>query len=175
VLLATTFAAPVRADVVAAAAGGFHVRSQVEVPGDPATAWALLVTPAEWWDPLHSWFGAADGFSLEPVPGGCFCERGDGGAVRHLTVAHVEPGRLLRLTGGLGPLQGLGLHGTLEFRLEPVPDAPAPRTRIVQEYRVHGWLPEGLEALAGAVDGVQRGQLERLAARLRRAEGEGRE
>lgn len=69
------------------------------------------------------------------------------------------PGRSLRLTGALGPLQPMGLAGALSFTLTPV----AAGTHIVAEYAVSGFAPHGFESLAGAVDGVLAEQLARLA------------
>ena len=51
--------------------------------------------------------------------GGCFCEAfPDGGGVEHLRVVHVAPDRMLRLSGGLGPLQAFGVAGSLTWKLE---------------------------------------------------------
>ena len=78
----------------------------------------------------------------------------------------TDPGKLLRMTGGLGPLQGMGLHGVLEFRLEPVqgPDGDERRdmTRIVLYYRAGGYTPDHIGAFAAVVDGVQATQLKGL-------------
>jgi hypothetical protein len=30
-------------------------------------------------------------------------------------VVFVDPGHVLRMTGGLGPLQGMGIYGALDF------------------------------------------------------------
>ena len=35
----------------------------------------------------------------------------DGGFVRHMDVVFHQPGKTLRMTGGLGPLQGMGVSG----------------------------------------------------------------
>ena len=86
-----------------------------------------------------------------------------------MAVTFVEPGKLLRMTGGLGPLQGMGLHGALEFRLEPVEGEAAPSTRITMYYRAGGYSPDDLSAFAPVVDQVQARQLGGLAEHLRRA------
>ena len=45
-----------------------------------------------WWDPQHTWSGKSENLSLEPVPGGCFCETHEnGGRIRHMNV--IYPGR----------------------------------------------------------------------------------
>lgn len=78
----------------------------------------------------------------------------------HLTVTHVAPGRSLRLTGTLGPLQTLGVAGGLQFTLTPEGEG----TRLDWSYTVGGFAPGGLEAWAAPVDGVIVHQLGRLKA-----------
>ena len=85
-----------------------------------------------------------------------------------MAVTFVEPGKLLRMTGGLGPLQGMGLHGALEFRLEPVEGEGAASTRITMYYRAGGYSPDDLSAFAPIVDKVQAQQLDGLVEHLRR-------
>jgi hypothetical protein len=82
-----------------------------------------------------------------------------------MEVVFVDPGKLLRLTGGLGPLQGMGLDGVLEFRLEAAGDG----TSITMFYRAGGYTPDDLTQLASIVDQVQGLQLDGLADYLRDA------
>lgn len=152
-----------RAEVLEATAGGFRIQVVREVTAAPALSYDQFLAVAEWWDPAHTYFGRAENLSIEPEPGGCFCERDGGRAVLHMTVSYIDPGAELRMLGGLGPLQGMGLHGAMVWRFEPLPDGG---TRIVHDYRVGGYAPGGLRAMAAAVDRVQSGQVDRLAARL---------
>lgn len=130
----------------------------------PARAYeALTDEVSAWWDPAHSHSGDAKNFSLDARAGGCFCERlPNDGSVMHMQVVFADPGRLLRLVGGLGPLQGMGISGSMDFALEAEGDG----TRLRYRYVVSGYAPDGLEALADPVDRVQGGQLERLRAYL---------
>jgi hypothetical protein len=82
-----------------------------------------------------------------------------------LLVTFVDPGKTLRMTGGLGPLQGMGLSGALEFRLAPA----AGGTTITLFYRAGGYTPDDLAAFAPIVDQVQALQLGGLADHLRAA------
>lgn len=143
--------------VVASAAGGFTSEHTLTIDATPARVYgALTVEIAAWWDPAHSYYGDARNFSLAPVPGGCFCENApNGGGVEHMRVAIVKPDEQIRLLGGLGPLQGMGASGTMDFVLS-VADAGS---RLDYRYVVTG---HGVGALADAVDRVQLGQLERL-------------
>ena len=158
-------AAGAGAEVTASSPGGFVSEHELIVDRTPEQVFtALTVEVASWWDAAHSYSGDAANFSLTPEPGGCFCERlADGGGVEHMRVVFAQPGRLLRLEGGLGPLQGMGVSGAMDFALEP---AAEDRTRLRYRYAVSGFAPGGLDALAGPVDQVQLGQLQRLAAYL---------
>jgi uncharacterized protein YndB with AHSA1/START domain len=154
---------PLQAAVVDAGPGGFTLENSVQVPVPPAAAWTALVERiGQWWPADHTWTGRAENLRLEPRAGGCFCERGENQDVEHLRVVFVQPPALLRLTGGLGPLQGLGLHGVLEWRLAQAEGG----TRITLWYRAGGYTPEGLAPWAPVVDAVQAQQLGGLARHL---------
>jgi len=83
-----------------------------------------------------------------------------GGSVRHMQVVFADPGKQLRLSGGLGPLQAMGVAGSMSFVLI----AQGEGTRLMYRYEVGGYTAGGLAALAGPVDQVQLGQLNRLKA-----------
>jgi uncharacterized protein YndB with AHSA1/START domain len=142
-----------------------HRGERVDVPNDAATAWKALVDDIDRWPKDHSWWGKESRLSIEPRAGGCFCERTGDRQALHMLVSFVDPERLLRLTGGLGPLQGMGLHGALEFRLAPSPEGG---TRITMFYRAGGYTPDDLSKLAPVVDKVQAQQLGGLASYLRK-------
>ena len=112
-----------------------------------------------WWDPNHSYSGDAANFSIDTRPGGCFCERLKEGSVAHMTVVAVQRDTLLRLLGGLGPLQPMAVSGSMTFSLG---DADGGATRLHYTYAVGGYSPDGLDKLAVPVDQVQLGQLQRL-------------
>src|SRR3546814_604510 len=76
-------------------------------------------------------------------------------SARHMVVVFAEPGKLLRLAGGLGPLQGMGLHGVMEWRLAPIEGG----TRVTLFYRAGGYTPDDLSKFAPVVDRVQTLQL----------------
>jgi uncharacterized protein YndB with AHSA1/START domain len=151
------------AEVLDSSAAGFTVRNVVTVPVDPARAWRALVEDVDrWWPKDHSWFGANGRFSIDARAAGCFCEVAGERQALHMQVSHVEPGVLLRMLGGLGPLQGMGLTGALDWRLEPVEGG----TRITLRYVAGGYTTEDLVAFAPIVDKVQGMQLGGLAAWL---------
>jgi hypothetical protein len=158
VLLGTGLA---RAAVVDSTQAGFLVHSEVVVRAAPDSVYrALTGRIGAWWDSEHTFSGDSRNLSLEAVPGGCFCETlPQGGGVRHLTVVFASPGRTLRLVGGLGPLQGAGVAGSLTWTLASA--APG-GTQVRLDYSVGGYYRGGLAGLAPAVDAVLGEQLLRL-------------
>jgi uncharacterized protein YndB with AHSA1/START domain len=152
-----------RADVVDSATGGFTVKQTVTVAAPAAKAWAALLEVRSWWDKSHTWSGDAANLSIDPAPGGCFCEKlPGGGGVRHMTVVYADPNKLLRLTGGLGPLQDMAIVGVLTFKLTEAQG----KTTLEMTYKIGGYAPTGLAGLARPVDGVLGEQLARWKRRV---------
>lgn len=165
-------AAPAHAEVTAQADNGFVVQHSVTVATDPDATFAMLRTPAKWWDKDHTWTGNAENLYMDSQAGGCFCElipneattesgapqRTLRGSVQHMQIVYVDPGKLLRLLGGLGPLQGEAVTGALTLTLKPVKGG----TRISMEYVVGGFMRMKTAEIAPAVDKVMTSQLSRL-------------
>jgi uncharacterized protein YndB with AHSA1/START domain len=163
-LAMAVMASPARAEVKDASASGFTVENAVDVPVDAATAWQVLVGGVDsWWPKDHTWWGRASTLSIDARAGGCFCEKNRDHQVQHMQVVFVDPPKLLRMSGGLGPLQGMGLTGALEWRLTPTDGG----THIVLWYRAGGYTPDDLSKFAPVVDSVQALQLGGLANNLR--------
>ena len=158
-LLLLTVAGAAQAEVVEAAAGHFQVRSVHVIAASPAKVYEAYSSIGAWWNPDHSWSGRAGNLSLEPKAGGCFCEKlPDGGSVQHAAVIFSQPGKLLRLSGALGPLQLGALAGNLS--LETVEKDGV--TQLTLSYTVAGHYPGGLSGIAPNVDAVLREQMTRL-------------
>ncbi|MBA4283983.1 MAG: ATPase [Xanthomonadaceae bacterium] len=148
-----------QAELLKSAETGFVARNAVTIAARPDQVWAALIAPARWWNPAHSWSGKAANFSLEARAGGCFCEAlANGGSVEHQRVVFSHPGQLLRLVGGLGPLQPEAVSAVMNWELK----ADGEGTRLTQTYAVSGMVDGGLSGWAVPVDGVIREQLERL-------------
>jgi uncharacterized protein YndB with AHSA1/START domain len=161
VLLAAAMscAASARAEVISASDGHFVVKNQLAVAATPPAVWhALTAEIGKWWSPDHTWSGKAANLSLDPRPGGCFCEKLPDGGVRHMQVVYAQPPGLLRLEGGLGPLQEQALFGAMSWRIAPAADG----CTLEVVYRVAGAAERGLTALAPLVDSVMGLQVERL-------------
>ncbi|HEX4004401.1 MAG TPA: SRPBCC domain-containing protein [Candidatus Acidoferrales bacterium] len=146
-------------DVLDSAANGFTVKISANIHAAPADVFSHIMQIGDWWNPEHTYSRDSHNLSIEGHPGGCFCEKlPDGGSVRHMEVIFVAPGKTLRLTGGLGPLQQLAATGTMTFSLAPAGDG----TKLDVTYAVGGYLPQGMNALAAPVNEVLSDQVNRL-------------
>ena len=176
IALMALVAAPVslaRAEVAAQSPAGFVIKHSVDTAASKADAWQALITPNKWWSGEHTYNGDAANLYLDAQATGCFCEKlpkpADApagqrmGSAEHMHVVFADPHRgVLRMVGGLGPLQGEALHGTLTITLRPT----AGGTRIEWVYVVGGNMQMDPEQIAPIVDKVLGEQLSRLAAML---------
>jgi uncharacterized protein YndB with AHSA1/START domain len=150
------------AEVADSGPGGFTVKHTITVAAPAAKAWAALIQPRGWWDSQHTWSGDAANLSLAATPGGCFCEKlPNGGGAHHMTVIFVDPGKLLRMTGGLGPLQDMAVTGVMTLKLSEAQG----KTTLELSYKIGGYAP-GLADLARPVDGVVAEQFARWKRKL---------
>ncbi len=161
-VFAFLFSALAAADVISKGDTGFNLVITGVVEQTPAEAYAQFIRIDEWWLEGHTWYGEGENLSIEPKAGGCFCEVSGDNQVLHMLVTYVQPGVELKMVGGLGPLQMMGIHGGMSWRFESIPDG----TRIIQTYNVTGYAPSGLTDLADIVDSVQTSQLKALVSKL---------
>ncbi|KRA65845.1 ATPase [Caulobacter sp. Root655] len=149
------------AEVVDATPGGFEVKRTAVLNAPADRVYVALTQPSAWWNKDHTWSGSSANLSLSAMSGGCLCEKlPNGGSVLHMSVVYAQPGRGLRLFGGLGPLQMSGAAGHLSWALSEKDG----KTTLVQTYDVGGYMKGGLDKIAPAVDGVLNEQLDRLKA-----------
>lgn len=150
-LVTVTGVSPLVADVVESAPDGFTVQSVFDAETSPAQLYQALVgSVGSWWHPDHTFSGDASRMSIEAEPNGCFCERLDSGGARHMTVVYVDAGKLVRLVGGLGPLQSEAVAGTMSWSFESRQGG----ARLIVTYKVAGATAAGLEQWASPVDQV---------------------
>ncbi len=152
------WASVANANVTSHGINGFVVANEVTVPGSPEDAYAAFIKIGSWWDAEHSFSGDTKNFTLDPQPGGCWCETlPQGGFVRHLEVIHANPGSKLVLSGGLGPLQAMAVAGTMfvTFKAEGV------ETKVTLTYSIGGYDPDNFAQIPAGVDGVLAAQLAR--------------
>ncbi len=150
------------AEVLDASAVGFSTRHTVVIAAPRSEVYRRLVADVgQWWNPDHTVSGNAENLYIEPRAQGCFCEvLGSDAGLVHMTVSFVNPGVMLRLSGGLGPLGLMGVAGNMTFEFDEVDSG----TSVTLRYAVGGYRPDGVDALAPAVDAVLVEQLERLKA-----------
>lgn len=150
------------AEVINASEAGFTSRNIAVISASPKEVYRSLVERvALWWDPAHTYSKNASNLSIDARAGGLFRERlADGGSVVHMTVVYAEPGKALRLLGGLGPLQAAAVNGSMTWTLLP----EGRGTKVELTYVVGGYGEGGLKALAPLVDRVVGEQLARLKA-----------
>ena len=157
------FASPARADLSGVSPSGFAINYREEVKAAPDDAWKAIVQLPRWWNSLHSWSGQAANMSLDAQAGGCWCERwGQGHSAQHGQVVLVQPGRVIRLSAALGPLQELAVNGVLTIAAGAGSGAEAGKNFLRISYRVSGDASAGLDRLAPAVDKVIAEQFRRL-------------
>ena len=157
-IVLSMIAVPASAEVVSAAANGFQVRHSVQMVVPPAQAFDAFGRIGSWWNPEHTYSGKAANLSLALSPGGCFCERLDGGGgIEHLRVSYIDPGKRIVLTGSLGPLLYEATAGVMDVQFERI----AGGTRVTLEYRVAGFAKGGADKLAPVVDSVLAEQFKR--------------
>jgi len=163
---------PAAAEVVAQSEAGFVTRAAATVKADAAATWQALVAPAGWWNGEHTYSGDPKNLYIDAQATGCFCEKlppakdapagARPGSIEHMHVIYAGPPRVLRMKGGLGPLQSEALDATLTITLKTVPEG----TRILWEYVVGGYMRQKPAEIAPLVDKVLAEQLSRLAAKL---------
>lgn len=154
----TLFAIPAHAEVKSASQSGFVIENTQSTTANPDSTWQALVNQTDnWWPKDHSWWRGT--FSIDTSAGGCFCERSGENSAEHMRISLVNPSSTLVMTGGLGPLQGMGVYGALTWKLDAIDNG----TRITLTYRVQGYAPpDGFADFAPVVDKVQSQQLNSL-------------
>jgi hypothetical protein len=154
-------AAAARAEIADAKASGFTVKIDVSLHASPAEVYSRIVRVGEWWSSQHTYSGDARNLSIDDRAMGCFCEKlPNGGTVQHMQVVLARPGKMLRMYGGLGPLQGIAAAGPMTFDLKSQEGG----TRLEFSYSVSGYAPKGIASWANPVNEVLSAQIARLKA-----------
>ena len=157
--VALSYVTTASAEVVAVGGGGFEVVEKTHVTGTSAALYEALLAPNRWWESTHTYSGDARRLTLDARAGGCWCETlPDGGSAQHMIVTYVSPGKALRLRGALGPLQAMGVDGSLTMTVARVEGG----ADLTLTYAVGGYSREGFEDIAKGVDAVLGRQVARL-------------
>jgi hypothetical protein len=149
----------VRADIIQSPPGLTEFSFQLHVTPNATSSYTTVTHPEKWWNGAHSYSGNASNMTLEAVAGGCWCEKlPAGGSVQHMRVVAAIPGALLRLSGGLGPLQAQPITGVMTWSFK---DDPAGGSTIDLKYRLAGSVDLPAD-WPQAVNGVLTEQIQRL-------------
>ncbi|MGH8105309.1 MAG: hypothetical protein ACREO2_03260, partial [Arenimonas sp.] len=140
----------VQAKVTASSENHFIIEHEVTVPLDSQASYLLLGKPSKWWNSEHTWSGDAKNMSLSLKAGGCFCETWGGNSVMHAQVILAQPGSVLRLQGGFGPLQDMAVVAVMTYNLKKTEAG----TTVQMIYRVSGNVSHNLGSLTQIVDKV---------------------
>jgi uncharacterized protein YndB with AHSA1/START domain len=150
---------PAAAEIADVASSGFTVQVSTHIQAATDRIFAVLIHPSRWWSADHTFSRDAANLTLDARAGGCFCEKlPNGGAVAHLTVVYIDPGKLLRMRGALGPFQGLGVDGAMTWLLKAAGDG----TDLSLTYALGGYRKDGFEQWSKAADGMLTEQVARL-------------
>ena len=159
-VIAGSWSARLNAEVASSGDNGFHLKISVLTSATPHDLYQSTVTEIHnWWSPAHTYSGDSQNLYLEAKAKGWFGERlPDGGFVRHMEIVYLAPNKAIRMIGGLGPLQEMGVHGalTIQFKVE------AEQTNIELVYSVTGYSATGFKNIAPAVDRVLAEQMQLL-------------
>jgi uncharacterized protein YndB with AHSA1/START domain len=158
-ILCLLFSSWVVAEVADSGGNGFTIKTTLTIQASPEEVYRRLIRVGDWWDPEHTYSGDSHNLSIEETPGGCFCEKlPNQGGVRHMQVVYVDPGKRLRMIGGLGPFQSMAATGSLTVELS----SAGAGTKLELTYAVTGYAPGGMSNLAAPVDSVLTQQFTRL-------------
>ncbi len=159
------------AKVQSSSENGFSVFHIGDVKASPEEIWTQVIRPNEWWDGKHSFSGDSDNFYLEPKINGCFCENlttekedgGKQGAIQHMRIVFIDPGKVLRMHGALGPLQSEAVNGTFTIAMKENDDGT---TKLSFLYVLGGYMRYKVSEIAPAIDTVIGEQFNSLATLL---------
>jgi hypothetical protein len=165
-LAAVLFASCASAEVVDSASNGFTVKIAMSIKAAPDVVYNKFVhNVGDWWSSDHTFSHDAHNLSIDDRPMGCFCEKlANNGGVRHMEVVYVAPGKAIVLSGGLGPLLSMAATGSMTVDFAAADGG----TKLQVSYSVAGYLKDGMNTYAPAVDTVLKEQFTRLKAYVER-------
>ena len=150
---------PLSASVIDSSAHGFTVKHEVVLSATPEEAYkAFSENVGSWWNGDHTFSGNAESMVFMES---CLCEiwgEDMGNKVEHMRIVNVQPPMMIRMQGGLGPLQGMAVAGSMTISFQESESG----TQVTMVYTVGGYYPQGLAFLAVPVDGVLGEQMQRF-------------
>ena len=152
----------VAAEVLKSEKDGFLIEIKQATIAEPAECFRIFVEDfGKWWDPSHSYSRNPASMSLDLKRMAMFEKLPNNGFVRHMEIVFYQPDKMLRLSGGLGPLQPKGVSGALTFEFQKTDQG----CEVLVSYNVSGSSLQALDKIAKPVDAVLSRQLKRFAER----------
>lgn len=180
-VLSAAFPSISMADVNYADNSGFSITNESESYAPVEVVYSHFIQHVDmWWPKDHTWWKGA--LRIDEQAGGCFCETADTASAAHMQVSYVEPNKKVVMTGGLGPLQEMGVTGALTWVFSTIDsstssdankqDGRIPKTKVTLTYHASGNIHfngqkasnEDAANLVRVVDKVQAQQLNALTA-----------
>ncbi len=164
-----TLITQVKADINYANNTGFSISNTSESDAPVEVVYSHFIQHVDmWWPKDHTWWNGT--LSIDEFAGGCFCEKSGTNSAAHMQVSYLEPNKKVVMTGGLGPLQEMGMYGALTWQFEPIADGSNSGTRVTLTYHASGNIHfsgklaslEQAQGLVKVVDKVQAQQLNAL-------------
>ncbi len=157
-------AAPAVAEVTKTDPAGFISTHKLTIAAPPEKVWDTIARPALWWSKDHTYSGDSANISWDTRPGGCWCEKVEGGGVEHGRTIYAVRGKALRISGAFGPLQSGAVNATMTFSLK----AEGQGTALTVTYVAGGFHPNGIQNFSAVVDQVIGAQMPGLKAAAER-------
>ncbi|TKB04388.1 hypothetical protein E5672_06200 [Alteromonas portus] len=180
-VLSAAFPSISMADVNYADNSGFSITNESESYAPVEVVYSHFIQHVDmWWPKDHTWWKGA--LRIDEQAGGCFCETTSTASAAHMQVSYVEPNKKVVMTGGLGPLQEMGITGALTWVFSTIDsstpsgadtqDSRIPKTKVSLTYHASGNIHfngqkasnEDAANLVRVVDNVQAQQLKALTA-----------
>ena len=160
---------------------GFSITNESESRAPIETVYSHFIQQVDkWWPKDHTWWKGT--LSIDEQAGGCFCEVTQTASAAHMQISYVEPNKKVVMTGGLGPLQEMGISGALTWEFSTMEESASsneetkrkfsPKTKVTLTYHASGNIhfsgqrasSEDAANLVKVVDKVQAQQLNALTA-----------
>ena len=180
-VLSAAFPSISMADVNYADNSGFSITNESESYAPVEVVYSHFIQHVDmWWPKDHTWWKGA--LRIDEQAGGCFCETTSTASAAHMQVSYVEPNKKVVMTGGLGPLQEMGITGALTWVFSTIDsstssgadtqDSRIQKTKVTLTYHASGNIHfngqkasnEDAANLVRVVDKVQAQQLNALTA-----------
>lgn len=180
-LVGTIFSPSCLAKINYADNSGFSITNESESAVPIEAVYSHFVQRVDmWWPKDHTWWKGT--LSIDEQAGGCFCEVKGAASAAHMQISYVVPNEKVVMTGGLGPLQEMGLTGALTWEFSALEESESenentkrefsPKTKVTLTYHASGNIhfngkrasSEDAANLVKVVDKVQAQQLNALTA-----------